>query len=60
MKELFEPNSRPLDCCRAVPFTNFQSELASPVNNDIGSVHSLVLVVRCSCDVSEIDKFFNG
>ena len=60
VRKNLEPNPRPLDCCNAITFANIQSELSRPVKNDISYVNRLVLGVRSSGDVRELEKFFNG
>ena len=59
-KIVFEPNPRPLDCCHAIPLENRQTKISCPVKNHIRDIHGLVLCVRCSCDVRELEKFFEG
>ena len=55
-----EPNPRPLGFCHSIPFANRKSELALPVKNYSSYIHSLVLSVQSSGDVSKLEKFSNG
>ena len=59
-KKLFEPNPHSLDCCHAILFANYQYKLDRPVNNCLSYVHSLVLSVKSSGYVRELNKLSNG